>query len=68
VLHSVNFRYIFWLPSGANLQGAERFEGWYYWNECGLLGGGPYATELLALEALRDYNRRNSASNEKENI
>jgi len=68
VLNSTNYRYIFWLPSGAHVQGQDCFEGWYFWDECGLIGGGPFATELLALDALRDYNRRISASNEEENI
>lgn len=28
---------------------------WYFWDECGLEGGGPYLTKILAQEGLQRY-------------
>ncbi len=37
------------------LQNHKVKEGWYFWDETGMLGGGPYATEKLANEMLSEY-------------
>ncbi len=31
--------------------------GWYFWDEVGLLGGGPYATEQECRERLSAYGK-----------
>lgn len=46
---------VFYNPINNNIQEENKPEGWYFWDELGLLGGGPYKTEEEAIEALNKY-------------
>ena len=60
MIDSMNFKHVFWVPQGTYYK-SEGFgndyldEGWYFWDEAGLLGGGPYKTEEYASEKLDEY-------------
>lgn len=57
-LESQHFEHIFWCPKGTCLEDSvtER-DGWYFWDEVGHLGGGPYDTEQEAQRQLVEYCR-----------
>lgn len=46
---------VFYNPPDNYLQEENTPEGWYFWDEVGLLGGGAYKTEQEAIEALDKY-------------
>lgn len=41
--------------SGEEIQGHYAWPGWYFWDEVGLLGGGPYSTKDEARRKLNEY-------------
>lgn len=51
-------KHVFCVRKKGWLQGQKVKEGWYFWDEAGLLGSGPYATEKLASEALGEYAKQ----------
>jgi hypothetical protein len=58
MLNSTKHDHVFWAPYGASCgvnDGETTRQGWYFWDEAGQLGGGPYETEDLAAEALSRY-------------
>lgn len=47
---------IFWCPKGTDLDDTpSRADGWYFWDEVGQLGGGPYPTENEAVASFGRY-------------
>lgn len=49
------FQNIIWFPDGAWVQGRTIRGGWYFWDEVGLLGAGPYSSELDAKSAFDKF-------------
>ena len=47
--------HVFWSPFGALCENTRLKEGWYFWDEAGLLGGGPYHSEQQAINELNKY-------------
>ncbi len=46
----------FWCPKGTDLDGMpSKVSGWYFWDETGQLGGGPYPTESEAVASFGRY-------------
>lgn len=45
----------FYVVGIEEVQGQSLTEGWYFWNEVGLIGGGPYVTKEIAHQYLIDY-------------
>jgi len=46
---------VFWAPAGTTIQDRVLYAGWYWWDEVGLLGGGPFPTDQLANEDMTKY-------------
>jgi len=46
---------VFWAPPGMLCQNDTLIGGWYFWDEVGQLGGGPFHTESTAIGELRKY-------------
>jgi hypothetical protein len=57
VIQSQENKYVFRLIEAYEIQGSMRAPGWYYWDEAGQLGGGPYQDEDAAIVALNYYYR-----------
>jgi len=55
LLKSPNNQHVFWAPQGALVQDQTLHQGWFFWDEVGLLGGGPYVSEAAAIKALQAY-------------
>lgn len=50
-------KHVFWCPKGTDLDGTpSKVDGWYFWDETGQLGGGPYPTEGEAHASLGRYS------------
>lgn len=54
---STRSQHVFYASPGEKLEDTTSPGGWYYWDEAGLLGGGPFATEDEAIAALDAYAR-----------
>lgn len=61
MLTSSKSRHVFWCPPGMLLQDQTAVGGWYFWDEVGGLGGGPYLTEKAAIDGLDAYVRQLNA-------
>lgn len=51
-------KHVFWCPKGTKLQAnpePSKRDGWYFWDEAGQLGGGPYDSEVEADHHLMRY-------------
>ena len=54
---SKNYPHVFQLTETTELNGEDRpfAPGWYFWDEVGYVGGGPYETEEEANKQLDSY-------------
>lgn len=55
VLQKCSTENVFCVLSKGKLQDQFVKTGYYFWDEAGMIGGGPYATEKLAKQMLDDY-------------
>ena len=55
MINSRNFEHVVWVPQGTSYESDSLNEGWYFWDEIGNLGGGPYKTEKEAVDKLNEY-------------
>ena len=58
MLNSHLYPHIVWFADGTRMEDDDLKEGWYFWDESGMLGGGPYGTELDAADQLNLYCRQ----------
>jgi hypothetical protein len=57
-VYSTKCRHVMWFPDGVEVEGMEIREGWYWFDEAGLLGCvDPYETEEEAIDSLERYAR-----------
>jgi hypothetical protein len=58
MIKSVYNKNVFWSPAGTQTEmDGPLAGGWYFWDEAGLIGGGPYLSEQMAIDALSRYAR-----------
>jgi predicted RNA-binding Zn-ribbon protein involved in translation (DUF1610 family) len=51
-------RNVWWYPQGYLHDEEPLEEGWYFYDEAQLLGGGPYKNEITAISAINEYAAR----------
>ena len=49
------YKHVVWFAKGSLIEDEVLDEGWYFWDESGMLGGGPYPTEVDAADQLKLY-------------
>lgn len=60
-------KHVFYSQNAQRLDDSGRLfqAGWYFWDEVGLLGNGPYQSEQDAINGLKDYAENCLASGEE---
>jgi hypothetical protein len=46
---------VFWVPEGTYYHGQLLKQGWYFWDEAAVLGGGPFDDEYSAIREFDLY-------------
>lgn len=48
-------KYVFYVPEKIAIQAEDVEQGWYFWDETGVIGGGPYPNEKVCIERFDVY-------------
>jgi hypothetical protein len=55
MLQSSHCKHVYWFPDGSLIEGQTYDEGWYFFDEVGLVSSSAFETELEAIEQFEKY-------------